>query len=97
MRLLLLTTLLALLATTLVLAATDTEICRSSDRNGDGNRDVTQAINNFCGWTWDLVSTVPVFHLPSSPLLLPSSPLLNFLLARLARSTRYASLHMIAR
>jgi hypothetical protein len=63
MRLLLLTTLLALLATTLVLAATDTEICRSSDRNGDGNRDVTQAINNFCGWTWDLVSTV-ILHLP---------------------------------
>ena len=82
MRLLLLTTLLALLATTLVLAATDTEICRSSDRNGDGNRDVTQAINNFCGWTWDLVCTCSLFTS-----LLPSSPLHNVLLTSLVRST----------
>jgi hypothetical protein len=80
MRLLLLTTLLALLAT-LVLAAGDTETCRSSDRNGDQNRDVIQAINAFCGWTWDLVSSspftsliplLPVNPVPS-PLILPNS------------------------
>lgn len=87
MRLLLLTTLLALLATTLVLAATDTEICRSSDRNGDGNRDVTQAINNFCGWTWDLVCTCSLHHLPLFPLTQPFTTTRLFLLARSTPST----------
>jgi len=57
MRLLLLTTLLALLAT-LVLAEPDTVVCRSSNWNGEQNRDIVQAINAFCGWTWDLVSTL---------------------------------------
>lgn len=57
MRLFTLTTLLALLAT-LVLAEPDTVTCRSSNWNGEQNRDIVQAINAFCGWTWDLVSTL---------------------------------------
>lgn len=82
MRLLLLTALLALLAS--LVLANDTIDCRSSNRNGEQNREIVQAINAFCGWTWDLVSS-PVFSLPfdsqftlpllSSPTLL-SSPLL---------------------
>ena len=60
MRLLLLTTLLALLAT--LVLATDGITCRSDNSNGENNRDIVQAINAFCGCTWDLVSTV--FHLP---------------------------------
>lgn len=57
MRLFTLTTLLALLAT-LVLAEPDTVTCRSSNWNGEQNRDIVQAINAFCGWTWDLVSAL---------------------------------------
>ena len=70
MRLLFLTTLLALLAT-LVLAS-DTIDCRSSNRNGEKNRDIVQAINALCGWTWDLVrSTNHPFTLHTSPQPLP--------------------------
>jgi hypothetical protein len=69
MRLLLLTTLLALLAllATLVLAEPDTVVCRSSNWNGEQNRDIVQAINAFCGWTWDLVSTRTSSLIPSQP------------------------------
>ena len=57
MRLYLLTALLAsLLLATLVSAGGDVADCRSSSRNGKGNFDIIQAINNFCGPTWDLVS-----------------------------------------
>ena len=72
MRLLLLATLLALLAS-LVLAS-DTIDCRSSNRNGEQNREIVQAINAFCGWTWDLVRpSLPSFHHSSPPQLLSSS------------------------
>ena len=54
MRLLLLTTTILALLASLVLAA-DTVVCRSSNRNGENNREIVQAINAFCGWTWDLV------------------------------------------
>lgn len=67
MRLLLLTTLLALLAT--LVLATDGITCRSDSSNGENNLDIVQAINAFCGWTWDLVSTVPP---SSSPPTTPS-------------------------
>lgn len=71
MRLLLLTTLLALLAT--LVLATDGITCRSDSSNGENNREIVQAINAFCGWAWDLVSTV--FHFPSSlPPLIPITP-----------------------
>lgn len=71
MRLLLLTALLALLAS--LVLANDTIDCRSSNRNGEQNREIVQAINAFCGWTWDLVS--PVFSLHSkSHFTLPSCP-----------------------
>lgn len=71
MRLLLLTTLLALLAS--LVLATDGITCRSDSSNGENNRDIVQAINAFCGWTWDLVSLVspppfiPVTLSPSLP------------------------------
>lgn len=67
MRLLTLTTLLTLLAT-LVLAQTDGITCRSVSWNGEGNRDIVQAINAFCGWTWDLVSIKSSHPIPSHPI-----------------------------
>jgi hypothetical protein len=47
MRFYILLTLLALLAG--VFAEGDAAICRKA------NSDIVQAINNMCGWTWDLV------------------------------------------
>jgi hypothetical protein len=56
MRLPILLTFLATLLPSVLAAATDTSVCRSSQRNGKNNFDIVQAINNFCGPTWDLVS-----------------------------------------
>ena len=71
MRLLILTALLALLAS--LVLANDTIDCRSSNRNGEQNREIVQAINAFCGWTWDLVrlpfSVSPSTHTSPFPLL----------------------------
>ena len=58
MRFLFLTALLALLAG--LVLANDTIDCRSSNRYGDQNREIVQAINAFCGWTWDLVSSTSI-------------------------------------
>lgn len=60
MRLPILLTFLATLLPSVLAAATDTSVCRSSQRNGKNNFDIVQAINNFCGPTWDLVSTISV-------------------------------------
>ena len=58
MRFLFLTALLALFAG--LALANDTIDCRSSNRYGDQNREIVQAINAFCGWTWDLVSSTSI-------------------------------------
>lgn len=94
MRLIFLTALLALLAS--LVLANDTIDCRSSNRNGEQNREIVQAINAFCGWTWDLVrvfsqsSSLTLHTSLSSPCYssshpvssLPSShPLISFPLA----------------
>lgn len=68
MRLLILTALLAFLAS--LVLANETIDCRSSNRNGEQNREIVQAINAFCGWTWDLVR---VFFSVSSSLTLHTS------------------------
>lgn len=72
MRLLILTALLALLAS--LVLANDTIDCRSSNRNGEQNREIVQAINAFCGWTWDLVRLSFLSVLFNSHFTLPSPP-----------------------
>jgi hypothetical protein len=70
MRIFILAAFLALVASVF---AGDTSTCRSSDRYGKGNFDLIQAINKFCGNTWDLVRIISL----SYPLLLSHDPYRN--------------------
>lgn len=56
MRLFLVIAFLALVASVF---AGGTSTCRSGQQNGRNNFDIVQAINNFCGPTWDLVNQQP--------------------------------------